>query len=48
MDAAGGQLECFAARLWENVKQLDLDELSMAYGEDYTTYFPYSMIYDLV
>ncbi|KZT68381.1 cytochrome P450 [Daedalea quercina L-15889] len=31
MDAAGGQLECFAAGLWENVEQLGLDELSMAY-----------------
>lgn len=28
----GENLECFAARLWEGVEKLGLDELSMAYG----------------
>ena len=28
----GETIECFAARLWEGVEKLGLDEMSMAYG----------------
>lgn len=29
----GADLECFAARLWEGVGKLGLDEISMAFGQ---------------
>lgn len=30
---SGEEVECFAARLWENKEEIGLDERSMAFGE---------------